>query len=311
MKKTLLMGLAALPLMLAAQTIYFEDDFESYAAGDYLCTQSGTWTTWANAPGTTEDAFVSDFQAAMGSNSVILSSPGGDGPTDLVLPLGNQTSGQWTAEFYIFVAANNGGYFNFQKTADPGTEWAMDVYFNADGSGFLTQNNMDVAFAYSNNTWVHVEVWVDLDTDEARCFIEGAEVHAWQWTIDNLGDPGLNQLGGINFYAAADTGPALFFIDEVVIYGPDAFATGIEESEALAFDLFPSPTAEVLNISIADQQDLYMSIYDLTGKVVMENLAVQRNASVTTIDVSELNSGIYLLELQNKKQRFTKRFVKH
>jgi len=311
MKKALLTGLAALPLLLSAQTIYFEDDFEAYVPDTFLCTQTTDWQTWDNMPGTSTDVMVSAANAAMGVQSVLIVGGSGGGPQDLVLPLGDQTSGQWSAQFYIFVSPVNGGYFNFQKTADPGTEWAMDVFFNDDGSGYIVQNDIEFAFSYTNGSWVHVDVRIDLDTDQASCSIEGVIVHSWQWTIDNQGDPGLNQLGGINFYGLADAGAAMYYIDEVVIYGPDAFATGIEENEEISFDMYPSPVNNILNLSVEDPHDLYINVYDLTGKVVMENVSMLVNSATTSLDVSELKSGVYLLEMTNNKQRFTKRFVKN
>jgi len=310
MKKALLTGLAALPLLLSAQTIYFEDDFESYTAQDYLCTQSSTWTTWDNAPGTPTDAFITDANSAMGDQSLLLESISGAGPTDLVLPLGDQTSGQWTVAFYIFVVNNNGGYFNLQKTAAPGTEWAIEVYFNSDSSGVWTADDNDFAFSYSNEGWVHVEVMIDLDADYARGFVEGVEVGAWQWSQQTDGDPGMNQLGGMNIYAAALSGPALYFIDEVVITGPDAFVTSIEENEAISFDMYPSPVNDILNISVEDPQNMYINIYDVTGKVVMENISMSIGMNTSTVDVSDLEVGVYLLEMNNGEQRFAKRFVK-
>ena len=48
----------------------FQDDFESYNVGDYLALNSNTWTTWSNAPGTNEDAFVVYEQAASPTKSV-------------------------------------------------------------------------------------------------------------------------------------------------------------------------------------------------------------------------------------------------
>lgn len=310
MKKVLLSGLAALPLLLSAQTIYFEDDFEGYTASDYLATQSSTWTTWNNAPGGTEDAIVSDANSAMGAQSLFLESISGAGPTDLVLPLGDQTSGQWTVEFYIYVVINNGGYFNLQKTETPGTEWAIDVYFNADGSGEWNTDGNAIPFTYSNNDWVHVEVLIDLDTDEARGFVEGVEVADWQWSTKSNGGAGMNQLGGMNIYAAALSGPALYFIDEVVITGPDAFTTSIEENEAISFDMYPSPVSDILNISVEDPQNMYINIYDITGKVVMENIAMSIGMNTSTVDVSDLEVGVYLLEMNNGEQRYAKRFVK-
>ena len=50
----------------------FFDDFESYTAGDFLCTQSPDWNPWSNTPGGSDDAYVSEslFKNLIGFNSL-------------------------------------------------------------------------------------------------------------------------------------------------------------------------------------------------------------------------------------------------
>lgn len=48
-------------------------------------------------------------------------------------------------------------------------------------------------------------------------------------------------------------------------------------------------------------------IFDLSGKVVSEHISV---GNEFTMDVSDLQSGMYLLEIQSKKGTVQKRIVK-
>jgi len=69
-----------------------KDDFDSYIVDSYLALQSPLlWTTWSNAPGTGEDAMVSDDYALSGTQSVMV-----EGTTDLVLIMENYTVGAYT-----------------------------------------------------------------------------------------------------------------------------------------------------------------------------------------------------------------------
>ncbi|MCF8377844.1 MAG: hypothetical protein K9G67_15925, partial [Bacteroidales bacterium] len=100
MKKVLLFTVSFMFLAFSSfsQTSIYEDDFESYNVGEYLAEQSTEWTTWSGAPGTAEDALISDAQANSPTKSVIV-----DGTTDLVKPFGNKTSGRYEVSFYYYV----------------------------------------------------------------------------------------------------------------------------------------------------------------------------------------------------------------
>ena len=83
--------------MLGQTNVY--DDFDSYKAGEFLSTESnGLWTTWTNAGGTPEDTYVTDQLSFSSENSIQLVS---GGVVDVVLPLGNESSGSWTLSFMM------------------------------------------------------------------------------------------------------------------------------------------------------------------------------------------------------------------
>ena len=126
MKKFYLMiSLLMLTGLLQAQTVLFSDNFDSYTAGQRLCSQNNTdWTTWSNAPGTSEDAYVSSEQAYSGGNSLKIA-----GTNDIIYRFSNQTSGVFDIEFRYFVpSSGNGAYFNIQHYYNPGVEWAFECF---------------------------------------------------------------------------------------------------------------------------------------------------------------------------------------
>ncbi|MCF8236109.1 MAG: T9SS type A sorting domain-containing protein [Bacteroidales bacterium] len=213
MKKVLLFTVSFMFLAFSSfsQTSIYEDDFESYNVGEYLAEQSTEWTTWSGAPGTAEDALISDAQANSPTKSVIV-----DGTTDLVKPFGNKTSGRYEVSFYYYVPSGYYGYYNLQHFEQPGVEWALEVFFEDGGTGYINAGGDDAAtFNYTQDAWVEVTNIIDLTNDTAELIIEGTWVHGWQFSLQADGTAGTLQLGSANHYAWAPSGgePMYYFDD--------------------------------------------------------------------------------------------------
>ena len=71
------------------------------------------------------------------------------------------------------------------------------------------------------------------------------------------------------------------------------------------FDIYPNPTSNVLNISNRNNIEINtISISDLNGRVI-------RNAnSGTSINVSDLNAGVYFVTIETAEGKSTKKFIK-
>ena len=97
MKKQLLSLLAFGAILSAsAQTVLFEDNFDSYTAGTGVVAQNTNWAYWsAAAP---SDANVSSDFASSGTNSANINGTA----TDLVLPIGPFTSGKYDIKFKMY-----------------------------------------------------------------------------------------------------------------------------------------------------------------------------------------------------------------
>ncbi len=84
----------------------------------------------------------------------------------------------------------------------------------------------------------------------------------------------------------------------------DASASS-EQFFAENFTLYPNPTSDVLNISSKNGLNTSeIRIADMTGKVVR----TQKNA--TTINVSDLASGTYLIDIVTKEGKASSKFIK-
>lgn len=84
--------------------------------------------------------------------------------------------------------------------------------------------------------------------------------------------------------------------------------TGLENDINLTLSVYPIPVVDVLNISTNLKQILSYTIYDMNGKIVLNT--VISNLNLNEINVSELQSGTYLLELNTSGNSAKKVFVK-
>ena len=194
------------------QTVLIDEDFESYTDGGFLVQQAGNpWTTWSNQPGGAEDAVISTVQANSPTKSVHIQ----NASDDIILKLGNKTSGKYSVEFYYFIPTGYGAYFNIQHFEAPGTEWAMETYFGNNGTGNTVVNSVEENFSHAMDTWLQIELVVDLDLDSAWFYLNGSLIRGWIFSMQASAPTGTKQLGGINFYGGAITGqtPQYFFDD--------------------------------------------------------------------------------------------------
>ncbi|MCD4796850.1 MAG: hypothetical protein K8R49_06765, partial [Candidatus Cloacimonetes bacterium] len=199
----------------------FFDDFDSYTAGEYLCTQTTDWIPWSGTPGGADDAYVSDEQANSAPNSVKIEGAA----SDIIHMFGNLTTGHYIVSFQYYVATGCGGYFNLmhdftgESRDDLRNEWAIESYFSTDGSGYINAGGSSSAtFTYPNGAWFECMIDIDLDSDLAEYYVNGVFVHGWQWSLQATGSAGMCQLGVVDFFAAAPTGETVtYYFDDFTL----------------------------------------------------------------------------------------------
>ncbi len=279
------------------------DDFDAYIADSLAAVQSnGTWTTWSDTPGGAEDAFVSSAQSFSAPNSVVLE----EATTDFVLPFGDLTTGAWEWGAKMYFPTGKGGYFNLMHVFEPSSntfEWAIDVFFNGDGTGTSTAAGVaDVAFTYPEATWIDVKCIVDLDFDLAKMYVDGNLIREWQWSINNgSGAEGTNQLAVADFYPAAVTG-ALYYMDNVYFIATDNL-TGVNVAELnnVEFGVYPNPNNGSFSL-IAQQTGNYtVQIIDVVGRVVYSETLALNKGMKSDINSDVTATGLYTVKLINQQ----------
>ena len=196
---------------LQAQNVVFSDNFDSYTAGQKLCSQNNTdWTTWSNSPGSAEDAVISTEQASSGSNSLKIT-----GSNDIIYRFSNQTTGVFDVEFdYYIPSTGSGAYFNIQHYYNPGVQWAFECYFTNNGTGYIDVANNTYNFTMPNDAWFHVKAHIDLDMDSITVTVNNVDVHTWPFSYESNSVNGINQLGSVNFYAGApNNATGTYYVD--------------------------------------------------------------------------------------------------
>lgn len=257
----------------------FLQDFEGFNAGDYVAVVDPEhFTTWSNAPGGSEDAMISTEAAASGTKSVKV-----DGTTDLVWKLGNKTSGSFNVKFNYMVPEGMAGYYNVQHYEQPGTEWAHEIYFDNNGTGYLNGGGANAAtFTYTQGEWIAVENIIDLNAAWAQIYFDGVLIHEYDFNLQAQGEAGTNMLGGVNFYAGASTGmTSTYFFDdiELVVITPPAtdptvdFATTaitkqLEQGEV------ETVTRALGNVGGADLNYVFSSSYEEGSKEAREDVTL-------------------------------------
>ncbi|MEO8233943.1 MAG: M4 family metallopeptidase [Flavobacterium sp.] len=81
--------------------------------------------------------------------------------------------------------------------------------------------------------------------------------------------------------------------------------TELNSVEALSFNLYPNPVENMLNISVIDNRKATYRIYNMIGQDVKSG-----NLNQNEINVSNLESGLYIFEVNDGEKTITKKFVK-
>ncbi len=156
----------------------------------------GYWQCWSQPPGSDEDPFISDEVSFEGNNALLT-----EGVNDAYMMLGEKTSGCWLLDFMFLVPEGFDGFFGIWKDV-PTLAGGLEVYFDEGGTAAVYMTGQDWKFfSYPVNSWLAVQMVVDLDEDWAKFYLDGNLICQGQWSVDVNGMPGPLKLDMIDFYA--------------------------------------------------------------------------------------------------------------
>lgn len=184
------------------------------------------------------------------------------------------------------------------------------VYYGAPNWQEAQMNGNYSVFAKANS-----DIVCDKNTDKFYYVATDNRVHQYYWdpgvsqwieATNNSNDP-TNVSGnlaidasGAVYYSGTDNKIYACYWDCSPYFKP---VTTIEENEktqnSLQAFIYPNPTNGDLNIDLSeDHSDIKLEIYDLKGVLLM-NRQISRNETIIHINVSELNSGMYILKFND------------
>lgn len=84
-----------------------------------------------------------------------------------------------------------------------------------------------------------------------------------------------------------------------------------EESQAsLDFQVYPNPATDIVQINVSGNEEAYsIDLFDYSGKLVLSRTNVTKKS--LQLDVSELNCGLYLVQIENAEVLYQEKLIKN
>jgi len=82
-------------------------------------------------------------------------------------------------------------------------------------------------------------------------------------------------------------------------------AASVADLSVTSFNIYPIPASSILTIDAKDNELTRLELLDLNGKVILNNKFTQS----TNLDVSQIEKGIYFINLKTVEGQFTKQII--
>lgn len=82
----------------------------------------------------------------------------------------------------------------------------------------------------------------------------------------------------------------------------------LQDNDLETLKIYPNPVTDWLNITLDNLNlDTDIAIFDINGKKIYTK---KITTAINTINLSDLNAGVYLIKIQNSKKTITRRIIK-
>ncbi|CAD0001872.1 M4 family metallopeptidase [Flavobacterium chungangense] len=213
--------------------------------------------------------------------------------------INNTSTGTTGYENYTAVSTNAARGTAYTITITP--SWTSSVY--SEGYAVFIDYNQDGDFADSGET-----VWTKATSTTTP--VTGTI------TIPATATLGTTRVRVSMKYNGIPTSCESFSYGQVEDYSINITASGaitneeiaaglVETTETSSFALYPNPVADELNVSFLNNTGYTFRIVNTLGQQIITG-----ELSGSPIDVSALNTGVYIIELNNGSKKIVKKFVK-
>lgn len=189
---------------------------------------------------------------------------------------------------------------------------------NLDGLGTFGEEQI-ITTLTAGASAVHA---ADLDNDGDMDVLSASAIQyriAWYENVNGLGDFGPQQVlansltvtqprdvfaadldgdGDIDVLSASQNDYKIAWYENLTILG-------IKDNNSKDFSVYPNPASTILNINTNNIEITKIEIYDVLGKKVWGT-----TETITQIDISNLDSGLYLVNIQTEQGVLVKKIVK-
>jgi hypothetical protein len=195
--------------------------------------------------------------------------------------------------------------YTITVTADRGTSSASTSGFevSVENAGGNDQGTLSTG-GNSNVRLVGMGSFVSHNGKQS--FTGGQSVWTFNWNSGNAED-GSTIYAVVNFANnnGSTNGDVIQTKSMTLMKAPNI---SVEENDIASFSLYPNPTTEFVNVELGSNinGNANLEIYNLKGQLVMsENL----NQKINTIEVSNLNKGLYILNIQSEQGKSSEKLI--
>ena len=329
MKKITFLITCFLVSLLGSAQVLFEEDFNSYPAGHLNTDYTGTT---AGQGGWLTERHTSVIATAMvapetGKGNVLTMTTNGTIPNEYVTIQqddgiidalwNNRTTGNnvlklefevYGADQFIVYARLLGQGSDFMLlTFKSTTAYRIETLIPSSTSSLILKNYSATTFPY--NMWIKAEMFIDCNTQKAYFYIPTLNLFRTD-TIKNFKAPDNISFSGNNLKQLTSVvkfdNIKLTALQSVPAY---IDALSADEWVSSAFNLYPNPAANVVNITNSENMQVQqVTVYDVTGK----QLSIQtfNNESEIQLNVENLANGVYMLYIETETGVAVKKLVK-
>jgi hypothetical protein len=236
-----------------------------------------------------------------------------DGGSDCALYTGGTYSYEQTSSIQL---RDNSGVASSMTLSNidvtPFTQVEVDFYFYVRSM----ENGEDFWLRFfDGSTWTTVATWTQgVDVSNNTFYRATINVSSAQYNFAAN--------SGFRFQCDASGNADYIYIDQVTISGNSGTGRNTDKLIALStftrpgdstsdlfeedeFKIYPNPASDILNVKFIGMESASFKIMNVLGQMVRTGKIVQDK-----IDVSELQNGMYILEVNDGEEVMTKRFIK-
>ena len=302
--------------------------YDVYKDGAYFSTVGSASTSITGLTASTSYSFYVKAKDAAGnisaaSNTVnattLTPSTGGDMPTGYCASKGTNSSYEWIDLVQLGsinnVTGNDGGYADYTSMSTSiATGSSQTVYISAGFSG-----------SSYTEFW---QVWIDYNrdgdfTDAGELVVSGSSSSSatlsGTFTVPATASIGTTRMRvTMKYNSSATSCESTFAYGEVEDYAVNissagfAFANNFNSlsadelgNEEASYSIYPIPAKDFITVPANAENDILITIYNATGAIVRKEMLTNNS-----VNVSELDGGVYLMSINDGNKTTEKRFIK-